>query len=69
MDEPICGDHYILGGTTSTFIGCNLVVVIYETTAMMSSEIMILVLGTDSKVSNELRNINPVGRGSRNITT
>ena len=39
MDQPIRdGDHKILGGTTSTLIGCIIVVVIYATTAMLSSE-------------------------------
>ena len=39
MVQPIRdGDHKILRGTTSTLIRCILVVVIYVTTAMLSSE-------------------------------
>ena len=39
MDQPIRdGDHKILGGTTPPLIRCVLVVVIYATTAMLSSE-------------------------------
>ena len=39
MDLPIRdGDHKILGGTTSNLIGCTFLVVIFATTAMLSSE-------------------------------
>ena len=37
MDQPIRdGDHKVLGGTTSTLIGCILVVVIYVTEMLYS---------------------------------
>ena len=39
MDQLIRnGDHRILGETTSTLVGCILIVVIYATTAMLSSK-------------------------------
>ena len=39
MDQPIrVVDHKSLGGMTSSLIGCIIVVVIYATTAMFSSE-------------------------------
>ena len=67
MDQPIRdGDHKIIGGTASTLIGCILVVVIYATTAMLSSK-KIQILETGTRISNQLRNINSVGRGSRDF--
>ena len=68
MDQPNRdSDHKILGGTTSTLIGCNLVVVIYATTAMISSE--------NPDTWNRHWSIDldakhkPLRQGSRNIAT